>query len=81
MTSRKKNEKKFADWDDLANGGRIYRLTVPGRRPGWSARYVKEVDPNEETVTFRQEIYDDKNRLVEVHQKYPEDTGHREVSS
>ena len=30
-------------------------------------------------VEFRQEIYDDKGQLVEVHEKYPLDRGHRKV--
>jgi hypothetical protein len=30
----------------------------------------------ERTVRFYQEIYDDTGRLVEVHEKYPEDKGH-----
>ena len=76
MTPRKKNEKKFKQWKELPDGGRLYRLSVPGRLSGWSAHYVKEVDASEETLLFRQEIYDDKNKLVEVHQKYPVDTGH-----
>ncbi|HEX5317272.1 MAG TPA: hypothetical protein VFX22_11535 [Candidatus Kapabacteria bacterium] len=79
MTPRKENEKKFKEWEELPNGGRRYRLSVPGQRPGWSAHYVKEVDKNEETVKFRQEIYDDKNELVEVHSKYPFDAGHLKV--
>jgi hypothetical protein len=28
------------------------------------------------TVRFHQEIYDETGRLVEVHEKYPEDKGH-----
>jgi hypothetical protein len=44
------------------------------------ARYVKEVDAEEVTVRFHQEIYDDTGRLVEVHQKYPVDEGHRKVT-
>ncbi len=79
MTPRKKNEKKFKEWEDLPNGGRRYRLSVLGRQPGWSARYIKVVDKHEETLTFHQEIYDDKNELVEVHQKYPANTGHQKV--
>jgi len=40
------------------------------------ARYVKEVDENEVTTRFFQEIYDDGGRLVEVHEKFPRDKGH-----
>ncbi len=38
---------------------------------------MKEVDANEVTVRFYQEIYDDIGILIEVHHKYPEDLGHR----
>lgn len=38
---------------------------------------MKEVDSSERTVRFYQEIYDGTGRLVEVHEKYPEDKGHR----
>jgi hypothetical protein len=79
MTQRQRNEKKFKDWEVLPTGGRRYRLTVAGLRPGWNARYIKEVDKNDKTLIFSQEIYNDKNELVEIHQKYPVDTGHRKV--
>ncbi len=78
MTTRRQNERKFPNWVDLPNGGRRYWLDVAGRL-GWRARYVKEVDANEQTISFRQEIYDDQGNLVEIHEKYPVDTGHREV--
>jgi len=48
-------------------------------RVGWKARYVKEVDENEVTVRFYQEIYDEMEKLVEVHHKYPIDQGHQKV--
>jgi hypothetical protein len=32
---------------------------------------------NERTLRFCQEIYDEQGRLVEVHEKYPIDRGHR----
>ena len=76
MGTRLQNEKKFGQWDVLPEGGRRYWYDVPGRL-GWLARYVKEVDPNETTLRFWQEIYDDQGTLVEVHEKYPLDTGHR----
>ena len=79
MTQRQKNEKKFKEWEELPDSGRRYRLSVSGQRPSWRAQYIKEVDKNEETLMFRQEIYDDKNELVEIHQKYPVDTGHQKV--
>jgi hypothetical protein len=75
---RKTNEKKFSDWELLVNGGRRYWLEVRGRH-GWKARYVKEVDAMEETVRFYQEIYDDKGILVEIHEKFPVDKGHRKM--
>ncbi len=34
MSTRVQNEKKFGHWDELADGGRRYRLDVPGRH-GW----------------------------------------------
>ena len=46
-------------------------------RYGWKARYVKEVDKNEETLRFYQEIFNDKGALVEVHEKFPFDRGHK----
>ena len=53
-------------------------MDVPGRQ-GWLARYLKEVDENDSTLRFWQEIYDDQGKLVEVHEKYPVDTGHQKV--
>jgi len=44
------------------------------------AAYVKEVDSSEQAVRFYQEIYDSEERLVEVHEKYPIDRGHRQVT-
>jgi len=40
---------------------------------------VKEVDAYENTVRFWQEIYDDQDKLVEIHEKYPVDKGHQQV--
>ena len=54
-------------------------LDVLGKQ-GWKARYVKEVDADEVTVRFYQEIYDDAGKLVEVHHKYPVDHGHQKVT-
>jgi len=76
MSTRAQNERKFGQWHDLPGGGRRYWLEVRGRL-GWLARYVKEVDADETTLRFWQEIYDDQNRLVEVHEKFPVDKGHR----
>jgi hypothetical protein len=78
MSTRAQNEKKFGNWTDLEGGGRQYWLDVAGRM-GWRARYCKEVDDQEKTIRFWQEIYDDQDKLVEIHQKYPVDKGHQKV--
>jgi hypothetical protein len=78
MGSRSQNEKKFGHWETTLNGGRRYQLDVAGRS-GWIARYLKEVDSAENTLRFWQEIYDDKGALVEIHEKFPVDKGHRKV--
>jgi hypothetical protein len=65
-------------WDELAGGGRRYRLDVSGRL-GWRARYLKEVDAAEATLRFWQEVYDDQGKLVEIHEKFPVDKGHQKV--
>jgi hypothetical protein len=75
---RRKNERKFEQWEALPDNGRCYSYTVDGRY-GWTARYVKEVDASENTVKFYQEIYDQDGRLVEIHEKYPIDKGHSKV--
>lgn len=76
---RTQNERKFANWIELAQGGRRYWYDVAGRQ-GWRARYVKEVDSSEQAVRFYQEIYNGTGQLVEVHEKYPIDQGHRQVT-
>ncbi|NJD78914.1 MAG: hypothetical protein FIB08_17780 [Candidatus Methanoperedens sp.] len=53
-------------------------LKVEGRH-GWTARYVREVNEKEETLRFYQEIYDDNSKLVEIHEKYPDDRGHKKI--
>jgi hypothetical protein len=78
MSTRTQNEKKFGRWEDLPDGGRRYWRDVMGRH-GWRARYVKEVDSAEVTVRFWQEIYDEGGKLVEMHEKFPVDDGHREA--
>jgi hypothetical protein len=40
---------------------------------------VKELDANDMTVRFWQEIYDDRGKLVESHEKFPVDKGHQKV--
>lgn len=78
MGSRSQNEGKFGNWENAPGGGRRYWLDVRGRK-GWSARYLKEVDADENTLRFWQEIYNEYGQLVEIHEKYPVDSGHRKV--
>jgi hypothetical protein len=78
MASRVKNERKFKHWEEQSSGGRRYVREFVGRAGG-SARYVKEVDANERTVRFAQEIYDSSGRLVAVHEKFPIDLGHKQL--
>jgi hypothetical protein len=78
MATREQNERKFKQWVEQQHGGRVYRLEVRGHH-GWSALYLKEVDAEENTMRFWQEIYDEQQRLVEVHEKYPADVGHKRV--
>jgi hypothetical protein len=78
VSTREQNERKFPNWEPLSNGGRKYWFDVKGRQ-GWVARYVKEVDSEEMTIRFAQEIYDGTGCLVEVHERFPVDLGHKEV--
>jgi len=78
QTKRRSNERKFTNWIELPNGGRRYLFEIKGKH-GWSAKYIKEVDLNEEATRFWQEIYNAKGILVEIHEKYPEDKGHRVI--
>lgn len=78
MTSRAGNERKFGTWEFTATGGRIYRRLITGRS-GWSATYCKEVDRQENTIRFWQEIFDENGRLREIHEKFPVDRGHQKV--
>ncbi len=75
---RRRNEKKFGQWRDFKAGGRRYWYDVVSSTL-WRVTYVKEVDANEQTTRFAQEIYDPHGRLVEIHEKYPVDLGHRKV--
>lgn len=72
------NERRFGSWGELPGGGRRYWYEAEGRQ-GWRARYVKEVDAEENVVRFRQEIYNESGVLVERHEKYPVDRGHEKV--
>ena len=78
VNKRRRNERKYESWVDLADGGRRYWIDVPGKRGG-IARYLKEVDPQEETLRFWQEILDEQGNLVGLHQKFPVDLGHQRV--
>ncbi len=78
MSTRAQNEKKFGNWNDVPGGGRRYWRDVVGTM-GWRARYLKEVDEQETTVRFWQEIHDEQGKLVEIHEKYPVDKGHQKV--
>jgi hypothetical protein len=42
-------------------------------------RYLKEVTADETTLRFWQEIYDDSQKLVEIHEEFPVDRGHQRV--
>ena len=55
-----------------------YTYDVKGRS-GWLARYVKQVDADEATVRFYQEVFDGDGRLRDVHEKCPVDLGHRKM--
>ena len=76
MASRAQNERTFKHWEELPNGGRRYIREFAGRARG-RARYIKEVDADERTARFAQEIYDSAGRLVAVHEKFPVDLGHK----
>lgn len=76
MAKRRQNERTYPNWEDLPDGGRRYWRERPGGDFGW-CRYVKIVDSDERTISFVQEIYDNDGKLIEVHQKYPADTGHQ----
>jgi hypothetical protein len=75
---RKQNEKEFDLWTDKDDSGRIYWFEIIGKL-GWKAKYLKEVDANENTIRFWQEIYDENNVLREIHEKYPIDKGHQRL--
>jgi hypothetical protein len=76
----KENEKKFPNCEELPDGSRRYWFEISGRS-GWKARYVKTVDSEETTITFRQEIYDEHGDIKEIHEKYPIDRGHIKIKN
>jgi hypothetical protein len=78
MASRAQNEHRFKNWEELPNGRRRYTREFIGRAGG-RARYIKEVDANETTIRFAQEIYDAAGKLIEVHEKFPVDLGHKQL--
>ena len=41
--------------------------------------YNQVVGDDEQTLRFYQEIYDNDGNLIEIHEKYPVDRGHKEV--
>ena len=75
---RKLNERKFDNWQDLPGGGRKYWFEIRGKF-GYLARYLKEVNSEEKTIRFSQEIYNSDGDLIEIHRKYPVDEGHKIV--
>ncbi len=75
MATREQNEKQFDSWIERKNEGRIYKKVVQGKH-GWLAIYYKEVDKEESTTRFWQEIRDRNGELREIHEKYPVDKGH-----
>ncbi len=75
---RQKNEIDYEQWMEKKDGGRIYSFEIPGKS-GWKAKYLKEVNNDEVTTRFWQEIYDDKNVMIEIHEKYPIDKGHQKL--
>lgn len=78
MSTRNANEKRFKYWKETQNGGRLYSRRINGQQ-GWYALYLKETDKDDNTIRFWQEIYDRENNLVEIHEKYPMDRGHKKL--
>jgi len=75
---RRKNEAEYERWIEKADGIRIYSFEIKGRQ-GWKALYLKEVNSEEITLRFWQEVYDENNILREIHEKYPVDKGHKKL--
>lgn len=78
MARRKRNERRFKHWEDLPNDARRYWYDSE-REDGFTIRYIKVVNANEQTMALIQEVYDRSGKLVEVHEKFPVDRGHRRV--
>jgi hypothetical protein len=75
MSTRRQNETRFKNWEELAGGGRRYWTDRIGESRGFQ-RMIKIVDADENTLQVVQEIYNDQGILIERHQKYPVDSGH-----
>jgi hypothetical protein len=78
MSSRYANERKFKQWKLSDSGGRLYYRRIQGQG-NWYALYFKEVDEEERTLRFWQEIFNEADQLVEIHEKYPVDKGHQKL--
>ncbi len=77
-SKRKLNERKYYSREQSEDGGRKYQKKVEGKK-GWFAIYLKSTDKNEETVDFRQLIYNNLVNLEEIHVKYPINSGHIKI--
>jgi hypothetical protein len=77
-SKRKQNEKEFEHWNELENNGRLYWFSIQVRTGG-KAVYLKEVNADETTISFVQEIYNAAGELIELHKKYPIDEGHKKI--
>ncbi len=73
-----KNEIEYESWIEKEDGGRIYWFEISVKL-GWKAKYLKEVNNEEVTIKFWQEVYDDNNVIKEIHEKYPVDKGHQKL--
>lgn len=80
IKKRQINERKYNNYEKLSNGGRRYWFQVKGKL-GYTAKYVKEVNNKEEVIRFYQEIYNVQMELIEIHEKFPIDKGHKKIGS
>ena len=77
---RKQNEREYFSWASTEEGGRVYlKEVLAADKSGKRAIYEKIVDKNEVTLSFVQKIFDDNERLIEIHEKYPIDKGHKKL--
>jgi len=80
MSNKKRldNEKEYPNWSDLNNGERLYWKDIEASDgSGKKARYEKTVDEEERTISFIQKIFDKLGNLLEIHEKFPIDKGHK----